>query len=573
MAAFFRAGLAAAFTTGGLIAAAGAQVPPTPDAGRLLETVKPPLSAPAAPHAPIVVPAVAVPGESQDEGPTFVVRRFHIEGATLFPAERLGALLADLAGRPATLGGIRQGVERITRLYHDAGYFVARAYLPPQTIEQGEVRVTVLEGRIGEVKVADIPGDEGGRLKLRMAATLQAQGVVHDAPIARPSLERGVLLLEDLVGADVKASLRPGASLGAGDLNLETRGKAPVSGSLGLDNYGSRYSGAWRANGGVNFAHPFRAGDALGLRLTHGQGLDYLLAAYQVPVGYNGLRFGFNASTLRYSLCCGAPGIGSKGVATTFATTASYPWLLSQDRTLTFSGGLERKALKDDASTGNTNDKRLDLANVGLSGLLASGALVQRGEATLTGGRLDLSRNAASRALDAASARTQGNYAKLRLGYSARYAVSQDNILQLRLSGQWTGKNLDSSEKMSLGGIDGVRAYPTGEASGDEGLLARLEWARPLRQETLPGQFAYSAFFDAGHIRLNADPWPAAAATRNAYELYGAGLGLTWSAPGGLSAVAAVATPIGDNPGQVNGRDSDGRSARERLWLMLNLPL
>ena len=34
---------------------------------------------------------------------------------------------------------------------------------------------------------------------------------------------------------------------------------------------------------------------------------------------------------------------------------------------------------------------------------------------------------------------------------------------------QLSSKNLDSSEKFTLGGIGGVEAYPSGEASGDEG--------------------------------------------------------------------------------------------------------
>lgn len=571
--AFHRVPFLLACVASAFVSAALAQSPPPPDAGRLLDTLKPALPNPVAPHAPIVVPAVPAAAEGMDDGPTLVVNRFRFEGATLYPAEELAALLVDLTGQPVTLGRIRLGIERITRRYQEAGYFVARAYLPPQTVDKGEVRIAVLEGRFGEIKLADIPGDEDGQIKKRMAATLAAQGVAREATIARPPLERGVLLLEDLIGADVKATLRPGASLGAGDLVLETPGKAPFSGSLGLDNYGSRYSGAWRLNGALNLANPLRIGDAMGLRATHGEGLDFLLAAYQLPVGYDGARLGFNASTLRYALCCGAPSTGSKGDASTFSATASHPLLLGQTHNLTLSSGLEHKALKDDNQAGNLNDKRIDLLNLGASGVLAGGALVQRGDATLVVGRLDLSRNAAARIQDAASAHTHGDYSKLRINYSARLALTQTDTLQLRLQGQWAGKNLDSSEKLSLGGIDGIRAYAVGEASGDEGVLARLEWGMPIRQESLPGQLGFNTFLDAGHIRVNARPWSALAGSRNAYELYGAGVGLTWSAPDGFTAAAALAAPLGDNPGRVNGLDSDGRSLNQRFWLLLNHPL
>jgi len=569
----FRHHFLAALSAIGFLGQSLAQTPPVPDAGRLLETLQPPPPPPVAPHAPIVVPAAAAPGEAADAGPAFVVRQFHIEGAHAFPESELAAILSDLVGREVTLGSVRQGVERITRHYQEAGYFVARAYLPPQTIANGEVRITVLEGRLGAVNLADVPGDPDGQLKARMAATLAAQGLTPQQPITRDPLERGVLLLEDLVGAEVKASLRPGASLGSGDLNLETRGRAPVSGNLGLDNYGSRYTGAWRANGGINFAQPFLAGDSLGLRLIHGEGLDFLLAAYQAPVGYDGLKLGLNASWMRYELCCGAPPIGSKGEASTVAATASYPLVLRQNHSLSLTGSLEHKALKDDTRAGNVSDKTLDLGSFGVNATISVGNLVQRGDATLVRGRLDLSGNGAALAQDAASARSNGDYTKLRYGYSLRFNATATDILQLRITGQWAEKNLDSSEKMSLGGIDGVRAYPTGEASGDEGWLARLEWAKLLPLEALPGQLGATAFIDSGRIRLNRRPWGALAGSRQEYGLSGAGLGLTWMAPGGFTAAAVLATPIGGNPGRVNGLDSDGRRQHERFWLLLNHPL
>ena len=49
--------------------------------------------------------------------------------------------------------------------------------------------------------------------------------------------------------------------------------------------------------------------------------------------------------------------------------------------------------------------------------------------------------------------------------------------LNFKTSGlaQFSNKNLDSSEQLSLGGITGVRAYPSGEASGDQGYKLTTE--------------------------------------------------------------------------------------------------
>ena len=90
------------------------------------------------------------------------------------------------------------------------------------------------------------------------------------------------------------------------------------------------------------------------------------------------------------------------------------------------------------------------------------------------------------------------------------------------LAGQQADKNLDSSEKFSLGGPNSVRAYPASEASGDTGYSATLE----LRQTLLPGVQG-ALFYDWGSIKVNKNPYGAAAS--NSRTLAGAGFGLNAS--------------------------------------------
>jgi hemolysin activation/secretion protein len=65
-----------------------------------------------------------------------------------------------------------------------------------------------------------------------------------------------------------------------------------------------------------------------------------------------------------------------------------------------------------------------------------------------------------------------------------------------------------------------VRAWPSGEASGDEGVLAQVE----LRLRV--GAFEPFVFVDGGQVRLNRKPW---AAGDNHRGIAGAGLGVRWS--------------------------------------------
>jgi hemolysin activation/secretion protein len=104
------------------------------------------------------------------------------------------------------------------------------------------------------------------------------------------------------------------------------------------------------------------------------------------------------------------------------------------------------------------------------------------------------------------------------------------------LSGQWANKNLDSSEKFSLGGANGVRAYPQGEGIGDEGYLASLE----LRHD-FTNTLQATVFYDTGSVTINRNPFGAAATDRT---LSGVGVGVN-AALAGLYIRASLAWPIG----------------------------
>ena len=130
--------------------------------------------------------------------------------------------------------------------------------------------------------------------------------------------------------------------------------------------------------------------------------------------------------------------------------------------------------------------------------------------------------------MDQATARTNGNYQKL--GYNAARLQSVTDKVSLygAINGQFASKNLDISEKMGLGGMYGVRAYPVGEAYADEGYIATLE-ARlllPKFSESMPGQMHLVGFVDTGGVSINKNPWTS---SDNSRTLSGAGVGLTWA--------------------------------------------
>jgi len=193
-----------------------------------------------------------------------------------------------------------------------------------------------------------------------------------------------------------------------------------------------------------------------------------------------------------------------------------------------------------------------------------SGALT--GNLTLSSGVLNLkgSRNEDTQAKDANPA---GYFHKLRMSLSQEQSLLSDLSVYGAFSGQWTGKNLDSSEKFSLGGASGVRAYGSGEASGSLGRMLNLE----LRWRVSPG-LTLTHFYDVGRVRTNVRNAYPGAPEINVYGLRGRGMSMNWQAFDAVSLRVVWARRQGVNPkpNDVTGKDQDGTLVKNRVWLSAN---
>jgi hemolysin activation/secretion protein len=142
-------------------------------------------------------------------------------------------------------------------------------------------------------------------------------------------------------------------------------------------------------------------------------------------------------------------------------------------------------------------------------------------------------------------------------------------MLWLTFNGQYAFDNLDSAEKIFLGGPTAVRAYPVAEANGDHGMVMSAE----LRHQLLD-KFQATAFYDWGQVTVNKETWDgwnsSDTSIKNRYVLKGAGLGFRWNLFDGYELVGNVARRIGKNPGASEaGYDSDGTYREYRSWISL----
>jgi hemolysin activation/secretion protein len=457
-------------------------------------------------------------------GASFAVRALHVTGQTQFSEAELIAATAFKPDSKLTLPELRGMVASITSYYNERGYFVAQAYLPPQDITDGVVTIAVIEGRYGQValqnrtKVADV-------VFTRVLDGLNSGDLVNTA-----ALERRLLILSDVPGVTVNSTLAPGTAVGTSDLVVNLTPTPRISGSVEADNWGNPYTGAYRLGGTINYAEPLGIGDVLSLRVltsTTG-GLAYGRASYQAQVGDATVGVAFTA--FYYDLGKQFSALDAHGTEEIVSLYASYPLIRSYNDNLNVLVDFDERLFQDKiGATSTSANKRASAVTVELSGnhrdSFGGGGFSTYSIAG-TFGALDI-QSGAARAVDDQGARTSGAYAKLSGGVSRLQNLIGPLSLYGSVRGQAAFKNLDISEKMELGGANGVRAFPEGEAYGDQGYIATLEarlllpkWPGPV-----PGRVQLIAFVDTGHVTVSQSAF---ARGKNDLGRSGAGVGVTW---------------------------------------------
>lgn len=497
------------------------------------------------------------------------VKAFRITGNTLIAEPELQAVLAPWVGREVGFADLQQAANAIAEAYRKRGWF-ARPQLPAQDVSSGVITINILEGRLGEVRIDD--GGKALRLERQMISdTMTARQKPGDA-LNLDAIERSSNILNDTPGVAVATILTAGKGPGESDAVVKVADTPLIAGTVQADNTGSRSTGEQKLSISLTLDNPSGTGDQISLNGNHSQGDTYLKAGYSIALGNDGLRLGISASDLQYRLVGDDfKALDSKGDAQTYGINASYPLLRSGTRNISIAAALDRKDYYNEANRIATSEKQIDALLLSLTGDLldglGNGGMTLWG-ANLTFGKLDLSANATNQTTDRNGPRTEGGYHKIGANLARLQRVNDKATLWASFTGQYAGKNLDSSEKLSLGGPSGVRAYPVMEGTGDNGWLATIEG----RYNLLP-ELQVNAFYDHGHIRRDHDGGYTGAQTPASGSLKGYGLGMSWNQSGQYSLKAVLARRAGDNPfrtltaGPGFGKDSDGSYDKTRLWL------
>ena len=466
-------------------------------------------------------------------------------------ADELDELLEDFEARRGinvfNLGEVAQRVEDRIR---STGLILAQVVVPPQTVSDGEVKLQVFPGELGDVVV------EGNEV-VNDAPLAQAFADVTGQPVLLDDIDERLRLANDLGGVDITGVFVPGRSPGETRLRLDTVNERRWSVSERIDNHGTKITGRTRAliSGTV---HDFTgAGDDLTLTALRSEGPNEVTlfnASYLRPLP--GLRnfvlanFSNNEFTIggaqdiigdttNYEL-----GFGTYWQRTRDANLNQTVFVAYKDAELTLpgptAGGLDRTQKIGEFGTTLNYDMLVE----GWRAVLDGSTTLRIG--SITAGRregtIDPNTGESFDGQDKDFVVFQQRlrmFKLLDIDWPVFDATTRHQLL-VNVNGQFTEQLLPAVNRFNLGGADGVRNLVVDDISVDKGVVANVNLYTTVPASwdfDLPAAFNQSfseafrpfVFYDYGYGVTKAQRIDASTQDDTWFEFTGYGVGFEYN--------------------------------------------
>lgn len=478
---------------------------------------------------------------------TLELKDIRLIGVTAYSRAQLAGLFKDDLGKTVTFERFYAIARAIQQRYREDGYILSFSYVPPQTVEDGVFTIAVVEGFVEAVQISDVEGT----LKDTLEGALGP--ITASKPLNVSTLERYLLLANDLAGVKVTAVLRPSKSTQGATVLVAKVRRTPFGGGASIDNRSSDFTGPWGSSVSASANSLLGTGERLSLTLSEAGALKEkkaVSAIYQQPLGSEGLRIDLGASHTETEPGSTLAAFNVETSTQEITSDLSFPVIRSRAQTLSIGGGFTFRNAEVDLLGQPFNEDRLRLLR----------AQVNYSNSAVLGGstRIVLGATQSVEILDSTDPRTDNtsradadmDFAKLNLDVVYARPVFAGITAQVSMTAQYATRPTPASEEFSLGGDGFGRAYNSGEVSGEDGVGFSAEFSRDLgiRHPNLRYLNAYT-FYDIGKV------WDRASASSlgPADSLSSAGAGLRAGLPFGLTLRLEYDYPLTRAPSHQNG--------------------
>ena len=474
----------------------------------------------------------------------FVLKSVETDASQILPAEKRDEIVAPYVGKEVSLDDLYKIVEKINNYYKENGWVTCCAYLPPQTIHAGQVRIAVIEGKTGDVTVR-------GNRHTREAYVKGRLGIRPGSIENTKNLDKKIQRASGTDDLSLYVTLKAGKEPKTTDYEIVVKEPKNQSFTLYVDGAGNESTGRWREGVFYSNRSLFQIRDHFNLGYLRSKGMDSFSAGYSVPLGHNGTRFELNYNTNSTEAVKGIyhdQGMSVKGHASSVTATLTQPLYISNKAKVeALLSGAYQHSMTDIVDAQIVNDTFKDIvAGLAVTNYGKQWALYQKHSVTFGHWNND--------AITVATAGRSSNYTIYNFLGLYQYAGKAGQLFNFRASGQWSGSsNLRPSRQFFLGGVYSVRGYEENAIGGDSGFCVSAEYAVPVTKDRAVSLYE---FFDYGSLFGDDKP--------RHHTLMGAGAGIRARYKNFASIDLAVGFPLK--------RKLDGMKAdRTRVHLSANV--
>jgi hemolysin activation/secretion protein len=494
------------------------------------ESLEPKL--PAKPTSPILAPSPSSPSTSPPDEPSpnevlIPVKRIEIVGSSILTSVEIATLVAPLENRSVTLRQLQEVADKISQIYQDRNYITSRAVLAPQDIKDGVVTIQVREGSLERIEVKR-SGDVAGRLNDDyIRDRIQIAG---STPLNFAQLEDTLQLLrsDPLIG-DIRANLTTGSQPNQSILQLTLSEAKSFSIRPFFDNYGNTSTGIYRFGVNLQELNLTGNGDSILVGYTRAGSSDVYQLNYQYPINPQGATLGFNFSAGQNPIT--EPPFNSLNILTdsqTYELAYRQPLMRSprEEFALGVSLAFENSGSYFDNRSFNFQNFKFDDGRSQSRVLRFSQDYFSRDPvgSWVLSSTFNMGLN-----LLGATIRNDNSPDGRFLYWGGqvlrvqRLGEDKDTLAFLRLNMQFSGNQLLSLNRFSIGGPQSIRGYRQGQLTGDSGLQASVEVQFPIvRNEEGISLIKLLPFVEGGTI------WNSSGLNSSTQSLFGIGLGATY---------------------------------------------
>ena len=477
----------------------------------------------------------------------FQINKIIFSGNTVISSEEIQKIVEPFQGRTMKLAEAKDVALNVTQLYRSKGYITCRAYIPPQKMSEGVLKIQIFEGKLGKIKVQ---GNKFfGKEQIKRYVKKLKGKVLQYADLAK-DIKRTNLHPDH----EVKAVIVPGKTVGTSDLILDVNDTFPLHIGAEVNNFGTKLTGKERYSVSVRHTNFFGIDDILAARMQLAEQVFAVGTQYVVPMGEYDTQVGmtFNYTDVQVGGPFTVLDLG--GEAYSYSVFLNQPIYENDWLGLTWTGAFESKSINNTILNDTSSKDELRMIQTGLNVDQSD----KWGRTFITNlFSFGMPWFGASDKHDPLLSRPDAGagFFKYSGAVNRVNPIKDSTYLLLKAAGQASPDRLVSAEQFDMDGAYGVRGYPQSDYLGDSGMSGSAEirvpfyfipreTKAPWSDEVLWNRLNFVGFVDGGYSKLRSH----AVGEVGSRSDWGVGGGVRFDLPKNLTGRFEYGVPVGDDP-------------------------